>query len=70
MTSSTLERFQEILEELEVQKQIGDEIHAEAKRQFEAAERRKQTIYARIRAEHEKRSKSFWTRFRERLFSR
>ena len=68
MTSSTLTRLREILEELEEQTRIGEKIHAEAKRQYDEAERRKQARYARIRAEHERRNRPLLSRLREALF--
>ena len=68
MTSSTLTRFQATLEELEEQKKIGDQIHADAKRQYDEAERRKQARYARIRAAEERRDKHFLRRMKDAIF--
>lgn len=69
MTSSTLTRFQEILEELEEQRRIGERIHADAKAQYEAARARNQAIYARVRAEQARRNKSLFRRIKESVFS-
>jgi hypothetical protein len=70
MTPSTAERLRELLEEAREQWRIGDLIQADAKRQYEEARLQRQEIFALIRAEQERRSRPFWTRFREAFSSK
>lgn len=53
---------------MQEQKRIGEMIHADAKRQYDEAEKRKQAIYARIRAEQERRSRPLLARLKEAVF--
>jgi hypothetical protein len=53
---------------MRIQGEISDRIIADAKRRYNEAEQRKQAIYARIRAEQERRARPLLARLKEAVF--